>query len=430
MRRFAAPAALAVLAVALSWSHWTGAVQWTPDGLFYESQARELVGTPAQQARHDVFFGALGRSVADPAHRLQDPRWIAFAARFYRRRWVVPALSDVLRPLFGVRSLLIVSLLAYVASGLLAYALARRRFGVAASAAAGAFTLWYPPLRSWAAFPLTDSSGVAALLLALLACERALHGPRRRVAVWTAAVLLVAFTRDTAVIAAAAGLAVAAVHRTRRAAAIGAAGVLAALPAPLLFGAPLRATLAFTFSGNQVPVVDTWHSVLHAYPTFVRWMFETDFPFASSMRVDAVLVGLVALLAVKPSGEAPLRRVWTAAFVVTAGFVAVAAVLVSPLQLATFADPVPAGVLLIGAVLPLFLTPRSRDPFLALLRGGALASVAYLFLLPQYTALRLALVVLPFAALGVARAVELARAAAPQRGVNEAVSIPKYVGAS
>ena len=46
---------------------------------------------------------------------------------------------------------------------------------------------------------------------------------------------------------------------------------------------------------------------------------------------------------------------------------------------------------------------------LSLIRGGALASVGYLFLLPQSTELRLPLVVLPFAAVGFARAVSLAR---------------------
>ena len=89
-------------------------------------------------------------------------------------------------------------------------------------------------------------------------------------------------------------------------------------------------------------------------------------------------------------------------------------------------DSVPPGVLLLVALLPLFL-PGPRDEWLTFVRGGALASVAYLFVLPQYTQLRLALVVLPFAALGVARAIELVRQG---RGENAAVSIPKYVGAS
>jgi hypothetical protein len=430
VKRLAVPLALVAVAVAFSWSDWSGPVRWTPDALFYEAQARELAGTPAAQARHDVFFGRLGRSTPDAGPRLQDTRWIAFAAPFYRRRWVVPAASDALRPLVGPRSLLVVSLLGYVLSGLLAYALARRRFGVVPAAAASAFTLWYPPLRQWASYPLTDSMGVATLLLALLTAHWALRGRRARVAAWAASVLLVAFTRDAAVIAVAAAVAAALVLRTRRAFAVAAAGIAAALPAPLLFGAPLRTTLAFTFDGNQVPPHTSWSFVLDRYGTFVRWMFQTDFPFASSLRTVAVLLGIVVLVAVRPARESPLRRPWAAALALATAFVAAAAVLVAPLRLATFADPVPTGILLLVSVLPLFVGLRDRDPYLALARGGAAGAIAYLFLLPQYTALRLALVVLPFAALGVARAVDLVRSPAAQRGVKEAVSIPKYVGAS
>lgn len=430
MKRLAVPFALVALAIAFSWRDWTAPVQWTPDALFYEAQAHELEGTPTAQARRAVFFGPLGRSTPNPAQRLQNAEWIAYSAPFYRRRWVVPAASDAVRPLFGTRSLLVVSLLGYVLAGLLAYVLARHRFGVLPAAAAGAFTLWYPPMRQWAGYPLTDSMGVATLLLALLAAQWALRGRALRIGAWAASVLLVAFTRDSAVIAVAAAVAAALVLRTRRAFAVAAAGVAAALPAPLLFGAPLRTTLAFTFSGNGIPPHDSWSFVFARYGTFVRWMLRTDFPFASSLRIVAVLVGIVVLLALRPEAGSPLRRWWSAALGVASAFVAIAAVLVAPLQLATFADPVPAGILLIAAVLPLFVRAGDRDPFLMLARGGAVGAVAYLFLLPQYTALRLALVVLPFAALGVARAVDLARAPSPQRGVNDAVSIPKYVGAS
>lgn len=428
-RCLAVPAALLALAAAFTWSDWSAPVQWTPDGLFYEAQAHELTGTPAAAARQQVFFGPLGRSVSDSTRRLQDRRWIAFAAPFYRRRWVVPALSDVVRPLFGSRALLIVSLLGYAACGLLAYALARRRFGVLPAAAAGAFVLWYPPLREWAAYPLTDSMGVATLFLALLAANWSLSGRRIRVAGWAASVLLVSFTRDTAVIAVGAALMLAVVRRTRRAALVAAAGVAAALPAPLLFGAPLRTTLAFTFSGNRIPAQDSWSFVFDRYGAFVHWMLATDFPFASSGRITFVLLLLVALLALRPASTSQVRRVWALAVAFATAFIAFSATLVGPLQLFAF-DVLPMGILLVVAVLPLFLAAPGRDPFFAAARGGALASIAYLFVLPQYTDLRLALVVLPFAALGAARAVELVREAVPQRGVNDATSIPKYVGAS
>jgi hypothetical protein len=60
------------------------------------------------------------------------------------------------------------------------------------------------------------------------------------------------------------------------------------------------------------------------------------------------------------------------------------------------------------------------DEFITLIRGGAVGALGYLFLLPQPTDLRLPLVVLPFAAIGVARGISLAR---HPRGM--AISTPK-----
>ena len=325
----------------------------------------------------------------------------------YRRRWLVPALAAAASPIAGDAALRDVSLLGYVAATLAVYLLARRRFGIASSIAAGAFVAWFPPLREWAAYPLTDSSGVAALALALLAALWARNGSRSRILVWAASVLLVSLTRNTAIIAVAAATWLALAERTRRATALVIAGAAAALPVPLLFGAPVRSTLAFTFNANRIPADDSWSYVLHRYWPNVHLMLLIDFPFRSAASVSLLLLCLVGLLGLH-SGAPRLQRLraWTLAS--GAAVAAIGAVIIGPLGLVTAVDPVPSGVLLVAAILPLYL-PGRVDPLLRLARGGALGAIAYLFLLPQYTGLRLALVLLPFAALGIARAVELAR---------------------
>jgi hypothetical protein len=411
VRHLPAVLGLVLIAVAFSWNHWSAPTQWTPDGLFYEAQARELTGTSAADARRQAFFGPLAKAASDTSGRLEGGAWVEYAAPFYRRRWVVPAMAATVRPAVGSRALEIVSLLGYVLSGLLVFALARRRFGIALSFAAGAFAIWFPPLRLWAGHPLTDTMGVAAMALAFTAASWALNGRRSRLAVWAASVLLLSFTRDTAVIAVVAAVWFAIAKRSRRAVALACTAVLSAAPALLLFGAPLRQTMAFTFSDNKIPTDTSWHYISQQYGTFVRLMINFDFPFRSTAAVTAVLLAVVALLALRPPGSSALYKFRQAALALLASFLGVAALFIAPLQLATWPDPVPFGILLIAALLPLFL-PAEGDEFITLIRGGAVGAVGYLFLLPQSTDLRLPLVVLPFAAIGVARALALARAQA------------------
>jgi hypothetical protein len=376
--------------------------------LFYEAQARELAGTPAETARQEVFFGPLAKAASDTSGRLDGGAWVEYAAPFYRRRWVVPALAAALRPAAGARALEIVSLLGYVLSGLLVYGLARRRFSVGISFAAGAFALWFPPLRMWAGRPLTDTMGVAAMALAFAAASWALQGKRSRLLLWASSVLLLSFTRDTAAIAVVGAVWLGIAKRSRRTVALALTGIAAAAPAPLLFGAPLRETMAFTFSDNTIPTDTSWHHILHEYGTFVRMMVEFDFPFRSTPGVTTALLSIVCLLALRPTASATLYKLRQVALALLVSLLGIAALFVAPLQLASWPDPVPFGILLIVALLPLFL-PADGDAFITLMRGGALGAVGYLFLLPQSTALRLPLVVLPFAAIGVARGIALAR---------------------
>lgn len=404
MRRPAAGAgviALLVVGVALTWPHWGAQPRWTSDSLFYEAQARELTGTSAAVAREQVFFGPIGRSVPDV--RVRDRRHIAYAAPFYRRRWVVPALDAALKPFFGIRSLAIVSLLGYLLSGVFVYLLARRRYRAGIALAAGLSTLWFPPLRTWAGYPLTDTMGVATLALAVCAAHWALSGRRRRLLAWGAGVLLLAFTRDAAAIAVFAAAWLALFTRTRRSLALVATGVIAALPAPILFGAPLRQELAFTFSRNDVPSDDSWHYVLTHYRAHLDGLIA-EFPFRANLPLTALLLGLLALLVTRPSPTARLDLIRRAA--VAACLLALALIALHiPLHLRALPEPLPGGILLVLALVPLFLAGNGDD-FVHLARGGAIGAVGYLLLLPDYTALRYPLVILPFAALGIARAIE------------------------
>jgi hypothetical protein len=399
--------ALVLLAIALSCTHWTAPVRWTPDALFYEAQSRELAGTPAVQARRQVFSGPLVHRSSATSGRLEGTAWVEYAAPFYRRRWVVPAMAAGLRPTFGTRSLQIVSLLGYVLSGLLVYALARRRFSNGLSLGAAAFVLWFPPLREWTGYPLTDSMGVAALTLALITAAWAMRGHWARVIMWSASVALLSFTRDTAAIAVAAAVGLALAKRSRWAIAIACSGALAALPALVLFGAPLRATMAFTFSDNGIPRDPSWTYVRQHYGEFLRYMIQVDFPFRTHALVALALTALVVLLATTPREGSRPSRARQMLLLASAAALGILVLLIAPLQLPSIPDPVPPGVLLIAALLPLF-APAREDDLIVLARCGGIGAVAYLFLLPQATDLRLALVILPFAAIGFARAVSWA----------------------
>jgi hypothetical protein len=225
-------------------------------------------------------------------------------------------------------------------------------------------------------------------------------------------VLLLSFTRDTAAIAVAGAVWFTVAARSHRSVGLALTGIAAATPALLLFGAPLRQTMAFTFSKNTIPTDASWHFIVHQYGTFVGMMLDFDFPLRSTLPVTTVLLSVVALLALRPGASSRLHAVRQAALALVAAFLGIAALLVAPLQLPSWPDPVPFGILLVAALLPLFL-PADGDAFITLIRGGALGAVGYLFLLPQPTGLRLPLVLLPFAAIGIARGLSLVRN--PQR---------------
>src|SRR3954447_2510730 len=126
-----------------------------PEGLFYEAQTRQLQGQSRDEALTAVFTGArahaLARASSSPesGRRLLDPRWERYSARFYQRRWLVPAMALGLSQVSGLevsRALQIVSMLGYALLGLALYGLLRRRFSPPVALATAAIAFLAPPL--------------------------------------------------------------------------------------------------------------------------------------------------------------------------------------------------------------------------------------------------------------------------------------------
>lgn len=283
-------------------------VDWTPDGYFYEAQTLEVRGASAQAARATVFSGSLTearrareRATLAPAdRRVANPAWVDYSAPFFRRRWLVPAAAAAVRPLFGTRSLELVSVLGYVAAAVALYGLLRFRFSPAVAGIAAAAASLVPQYRTSALEPLTDSWGVALEAACLLLALAYLRTRRRTLALaWPLAVLALAFTRDNAFVVAVAVLALGV--RSRAALKLGAAGLVAALVPSLVFGTHYRVLLAYTLDNSHIPPSTSWSWSLHHYWGGVEKMLRG---FATPLRHGvppvtglALLVGLVALVA-------------------------------------------------------------------------------------------------------------------------------------
>jgi len=345
--------ALAGLAVALTFGTWGNPPQWKPDALFYEAQLLEIRGTPKAKALHRVFTGPLAaprrrdeaQKAPEQKPRVSDPEWVTYSAQFYRRRWVVPIIGAAIEPVFGTNSLQIVSLTGFVLVGPLLYLLLRLRFGRLPSLLAPAACVALPPLRYWAEMPQTDSFAVAMEALALLAAMLALDRGRRWYPFFLLSMLLLAFTRDASAIVLVAVAWLALRTRSRRSyALVAGAAATTALP-PLLFGAPLRVSLAYMFDNFYVPNDTSWRFVLGQYPKGFRRVeiqdvdYLTHHPFTGL----AVVGGLLALYG--------LRR---------------------------------------------------RDPLVTLARAAGIACLGLVALQPNPTGLRLELVFIPVLAVGLA----------------------------
>ncbi len=167
--------------------------------------------------------------------------------------------------------------------------------------------------------------------------------------------LALSFTRDsTLVLFAAAGWSALAM-RTRRSTVVLASGVAAALPALLLFGAPLKRQLAYVIQGFHPPTVVSWSYVIAHYPGTLASVLRQDAHYPQTLAYPVV---------------------WYAV-----------------------------GAVLVASVGYMFIAGPRRDPFFTLSRGALLGAAALLVLSINYTALRIELVFLPTIAAGLAFAV-------------------------
>jgi hypothetical protein len=305
--RLALPAVL-VAAVVFVGHWWTRPPHWSPDGLFYEAQRLEVAGASAQDARTRVFFADPGyRAARDDAFPPQSPtrttllnhRWVDYSAANYRRRWAVPAAAEAVSPLFGERSLLIVSLVGYVVLAALLYLWLRLRFGALVSVAVTVVTLSLPPLREWSFIPLTDSWGLAVMLAAFYAAHRVLARPGKAwLVAFAAATAALSFTRDDGIVVIVATLAVALLYGRGRAWWLAAAAVASTLPAVLAFGVPASREAAYVLNGYQ-PAHGGWGFVARHYPRGLANWLSHDKTYVLAHAGVAVFfaVGLLLVLA-------------------------------------------------------------------------------------------------------------------------------------
>jgi hypothetical protein len=206
------------------------------------------------------------------------------------------------------------------------------------------------PLRWWSFKPMTDSWALALLVTGFVTALLVLERGARWLPLWIASVFALSFTRDAGIVLALAAILLALRSATGRAALLAATGAVAILPAPLAFGAPLREALAYTFNHFYPAPNVGWNFVFERYWPQLKHMLDEDGSFVLRHPEVGLVYG--------------------------------------------------AGVGL------LFLLRLGRDPFIQLLRGGFVAAVLYLLVLPQYSAFRLELVLLPAAAVGLAAATE------------------------
>lgn len=350
---------LGVLASVSVWSTWQNPVHWTLDGLFYQERLLELRGADHAEAHKKTFEGpiAAGLRREDPEHT-GNAAWVEYNEPFYERRVAVPLAGAALYPLTGNRSLLYVSLAGYVASILGLFGVLLLRFRVSIAATVTTAAIFLPALTQHSSFPITDSWGlaleVAAFAVAILALTRGL----RWLPLWIAVIALLAFTRDNTWIPVLAVGWFAIRYRSRRPVVLFVTGLIAALPAVLLFKTPVHDLLAMLVNDFKPSANASWGFIVSHYPAAVADLVRSNVGF--------------------------LRRgEWFTAFYIVGGVL---------------------------TLLVLVWRHRPRDTAAELMTVGALLALGYVLAAPAYSAFRLELAFVPMAAYGLALACELVSA--------------------
>jgi hypothetical protein len=337
------------------------------DGLFYEVQRLQVEGHDEAEATHIVFDGAIARQTAEiedepDEPRVLDPAWVEYSKRFYRRRWLVPALAAGLAPVVGEqpgRALRVASLIGYVLLAPVLFLLLRRRFPPALSALLALACTLAPPVYKWSLGMRVDSWGLMLETLCLLAVVLVKDLGRRWLLLWVAAVAALSITRDATAILIPAVAWLLFVERrddeaVRTNLALLGSGIAAALPAFVLGGTPVRDNLAYVIAGYNIPDDSSWSYVASGYLDQLWRTISTDltYPVDFNPLVGAVLYLGLALAA--------------------------------------------------AALVALALRPSRGDPYFSLMKAAIPGSVVLLLLANNPQAYRLELVLVPMAAVGLA----------------------------
>ena len=345
----------------------------TSDGLFYEVQKFEVQGHSEAEATRLVFDAPIAREVAaiedEPSRvRVLDPAWVEYSKRFYRRRWLVPALAAAAEPVVGDepgRGLRVASLLGYLFVAPVLFLLLRRRFSPLLSAGIAVVCTLAPPVYKWSLGMRVDSWGLQLEALALLAAVLVKDLGRRWLVLWFLAIAALSITRDAEAILLPAVLWLLFVERrdpgaTRTNLALLVTGIAAALPTFLLGGAAVRDNLAYVITGYEIPEDSSWNFVATHYFDQLWRTISTDLTY--------------------PVDFAP------------------------PILVLLYAGI----VLAIAAILALVMRPSRGDPYFSLMKAAIPGCVVLLLLANNPQAYRLELVFVPLAAVGLAVLVQAA----------------------
>jgi hypothetical protein len=281
----------------------------------------------------------------------------------------VPALTALLSPVFGDRSLLLVAAVGYVLTGLLLYMLLATRFAVWISVMVTLAVLILPPVRNNLVITGTDSCGLAMLLLALLVGVKALERESRPLlAAWFVVLAVGSVTKEDGIVAVVAALWLAVRSRTVRSVALAILGVAALAPAGLLLGTSLQRSLAYTENGYNPPPSSSWNYVLHHYGSALQSTLRND------LRYNVTGGHSVPSMVVR----------YGLAVIVVAGLV-------------------------------FLFTRRGPDPYFRLVRGTLLGAAIFIAISINYTGLRLELVFVPALAVSLALLAQQVRAGVDAR---------------
>jgi hypothetical protein len=319
LRNWIAVAALVLLAVLSMAKHWTGPISWETDALFYQSTTQSIEGQDAQAARQEVFGGPLSsyereieRTHPEEPHRVSNPAWVEYSAPFYARRLLLPALAAALHPVLGLHALQDLSLLAFVLAPALLFLLLRLRLTLKVSFMAAAAVVLWPPLRDWSVFPLTDSSGLALLIAALLFAVLSVERSRRWLVPWFAAVLALGFTRDLAFMPVVSALCLLAVRRDRISLQLVGTGVVAALPPLFVHGLSQTQSLAYVYANHTIPTDTSLGAAISGYPDNFAHMLGRYGTYAADHPAVAFLliIGVVSAFVLAPRRDSLTLLVW------------------------------------------------------------------------------------------------------------------------